>query len=299
MKNVLAIVNPVSGGRDVTPVLQQVEFQLKAKRVRLTVARTRGPGDARRFARDHRDVDAILTMGGDGTVRETVDGLAGRGTPLAVLSTGTENVLARELRMPTTPDAAVRTLLRGNPVRYDVGLIGDRRFLVVAGVGFDAEVVERLARRRNGHIGYSHYILPMLATAWEHRWPHLRVETDGEVVFEDRGFALIGNLARYSLGMRVLAKARPDDGLLDVCAFSCQSLFRLVQYALDIVHLRHVNKAGVVYRACRSVSVSSPDPALVEIDGDPAGALPLTAQALPRDVTLLTDPLVALDWKSD
>jgi diacylglycerol kinase family enzyme len=137
------------------------------------------------------DTRAILAVGGDGTVREVVDGLlhSRRKIPVAILPTGTENLAAREFETPTDPTGIVQTILGGRAVPCDVGVTNGRHFLVVTGAGFDAEVVHRLADCRGRHITHWNYFWPIWRTFWEHRFPRLTVSADGEEVFEGRGLA--------------------------------------------------------------------------------------------------------------
>jgi len=287
----LAIVNPVSGRRKTPALLRELRRRLRSAGVALEVRSTAGPRDATRIAAEvGGDVDAVLVVGGDGTVREVIDGLAGRDTPVVIVPTGTANIVAREFGMQADAGAVARTLLEGTPVHVDVGQVNGRRFVIVVGVGFDAEVVERLTRRRRGHIGYVDYFWPLWQTFWSHRWPRLKIEADGVCVFDDRGLAMVGVLARYSLGLRILKHARTDDGLIDVCAMPCASRRRLLSHALNVLRGRHVDRCGVVYRQCCEVRITSPDRVPVEVDGDTAGSLPVICTVASDAAVLLTDP---------
>lgn len=321
-RRIVAIVNPISGRRNVRPVVRKVGRLVESRSVGFEVFETVGAGHATELAsRLDPEVDAVLAVGGDGTVCEVINGLLGEestasgiagrligsdinmelkrrvddspypaasgtggrassGTqsqpcPVVVLGTGTENLLARELRMPTTPDLVARTLLQGEPFPVDVGSVNGRRFLVVVGIGFDAECILRMSRIRRGHITYRDYFQPIWQTFWEHRFPTLLVEVDGGCIFEGRGLVLIGVIARYSAGMRILARARYDDGLLDVCVLPCASRLKLVGHACRIFLGRHVERGHVIYRQGRRVLVNSPQEVPIEVDGDVGGLLPV------------------------
>ncbi|HNQ25076.1 MAG TPA: diacylglycerol kinase family lipid kinase [Phycisphaerae bacterium] len=287
-RRVVAIVNPVSGRGNAGPLLRAVEQDLRRAGASLAVEVTREAGHGAELARQVAPhVDALLIAGGDGTVSEVVNGLAGHRVPLLILGSGTENLLAKQFGMPTDPARVAAALLYGTPTLTDVGSVNERRFLAVVGVGFDAEVVQRLARVRRGHIDYFEYFWPIWRTFWAHRFPWLRVEMEGACVFEGRGLAIVGIIPRYSLGLRILQHARHDDGLLDVCVFPCASRGQLCIHALNVALRRHTKHAGVVYRQCRSVSITSPDRVPVEVDGDAAGYLPVRCSVVPEAVTLL------------
>ena len=287
----IAIVNPISGRRDVSAVVQAVAERLAAADCELRVAPTRGPGDARRIAAEAPDdTRAVIAVGGDGTVREAAAGLIGRDIPLAVFPAGTENIVARHFRMPTRPARIAEMILRGTAVRHDVGVLNGRDFMIVCGIGFDAQVVEHLAAARRGHIGYRHYVGPLWHTFRHHEFPPLNVEADGEPLFEGRGMIFVGIQPRYSLGLRLLARAVHDDGRLDVCVFPCVNSLTLLGQALRASLRRHWDGGSVVYRKCRTLHVTSPDRVPVHCDGDPAGALPARFHVRPSALRLLTPP---------
>lgn len=292
--NIVCISNPVSGRRHADERLEEIRRRLEARGVAFHWAKTQRAGHAAELAAGARDADAILVAGGDGTLCDVINGLSGRRTPLAVLATGTENILAKEFRCASDPDGVVRTLLRGAATDLDVGLANGRRFLIVAGVGFDAEVVRRLVERRRGHITHVSYAGPLWDTLVHHRFPHLRVEVDGRAIFDEPGFVFIGNLPRYSMGMRILGRASFCDGRLDVCAFPCRSRGKLLQHAADILWRHHMDRDGVVYASGRTIQITSADETPVETDGEYFGPLPLTCGVSDREASILIDPDVRL-----
>jgi diacylglycerol kinase (ATP) len=290
---VRAIVNPIAGRRANHDRLPRLAAALRAHGGELEVFPTRGPGDATRLAAETpADARAVLVRGGDGTVREAIDGLVGRPVPLIVLPAGTENIVARHFGFTNSVDAVVRTILHGQPTPQDVGVINGKPFFIVVGVGFDAEIVHQLAQSRRGHISYLTYVRPIWQTFWRHRFPPVRVYVDDRQVFEGPALAFVGNLPRYAIGLRLLAQARSDDGLLDVCILPCAGRATLLGHALRTLGRAHVGHAGVQYYQTRSVRIEAAGPSEVpvEIDGDPGGHLPIDCSILPSAVQLLLPP---------
>ncbi len=258
------------------PVVRQIARTLAHYDAELETILTDGPGRATAIAKGlEKEIDAVLIVGGDGTVCEVINGLTLNSKPFLILRTGTENLLARELKMPTEPKELARTLLLGKARPLDLGVMNGRRFVAVTGVGFDAECVKRMTETRDGHITHGDYFWPIWRTLWAHRFPELRVLADGKEVFIGRGFALVGVIGLYSAGMRILAKAKYDDGKLDLCVFPCANRVTLVGHALRVFGKRHLGARGMVYVQCERVDISSVDPAYVEIDGEFAGELPI------------------------
>lgn len=289
--HVVAIVNPISGPRNMLPAVRAVEEILQRNGSRFEVLLTTCAGHATSLASSlPQDVNALLIVGGDGTVSEVVNGLRARAVPIVILRTGTANLLARELGMPATPEGIARTILQGQPVSLDSGVINGRRFLAVAGVGFDAECVRRVTQARRGHITHADYFWPVWRTFFGHRFPMLHVEADGQPFFSGRGLAFIGIIGDYGGFIRILSDAKYDDGLLDLCVFPCASRRTLTCHAYRCFLKRHMGRGGVIYGQCRRIHIHSPEEVPVQIDGDPGGVLPVQVSIEAGGATFLRMP---------
>jgi diacylglycerol kinase (ATP) len=141
---VVLLVNPVAGMRRLP--LEPIQAALRARGAAVEVALTTRPGDATTIARQAAaaGADVLLACGGDGTVNEAVNGLAGSQTALAVLPGGTVNVWAREVGIPLDPVRALQLLWEGQRRWIDLGRAGERYFLLMAGIGFDADVAAQV-----------------------------------------------------------------------------------------------------------------------------------------------------------
>jgi YegS/Rv2252/BmrU family lipid kinase len=285
------IVNPTSGRRRAAAALQEALGRLTAAGCQGFIHTTTSAGEATTVAQALPDAAAVVAVGGDGTVREVAQGLLGGAVPLAILPAGTENLVAKELRFDKSPVQLVRTLLSSATREIDVGVVGHRAFLVVVGVGFDAEIVRRLSRRRQGHITHLDYFRPVWRTYWSHRFPRLRIVADGETILEDEGLVFVGNMPRYGLGLRILGDALVDDGLLDVCIFRCHRRSRLLLHAFRTVCGRHRTSNDVIYLRAREIHVSSEDPVPFEVDGDDGGDLPADIHLHSQKLQVLVPPV--------
>ena len=287
-RRVVIVVNPISGRRNLDRLVQDVCVQLRARGVEADVHRTTGPGEATRIAQGvEADARAMLVVGGDGTVREVVEGLINRAVPLVIVPAGTENLVARHFGMSAVPGRIVETVLRGAVARCDVGLINGRHFLIMVGVGFDAAVVAEMTRARAGHIGHLDWAGPIWRAFRRYGFPRIRVEVDGEQVFDDRGLLFAGVLPCYGGGLQILRGAVPDDGLLDVCILRCSSRLALLGQVIRLGRGRHVTHPSCIYLRCKNLCTTSPEPVLVQADGDPMGSLPVSLSVLPQAATFL------------
>ncbi|WP_327266579.1 diacylglycerol kinase family protein [Streptomyces sp. NBC_01232] len=167
------------------------------------------------------DTALVVVCGGDGTVRACADVLSGSGIPLAIVPCGTGNLLARNLRLPSDPDTALRAALTGTAVGLDVGRIhGDglapTRFTVMAGAGFDAAMVRDASARLKQRLGWPAYVLSALRHLGDPRM-RLSVRLDGAAPLERRArMVVIGNVGSLQGGLPLLPDARPDSGRLEV-----------------------------------------------------------------------------------
>lgn len=290
-KPIHVIVNPSSGYGGQGLVLADVVAALRRADLPVVEYVTRAPEDATRYARQvARHASAAIVWGGDGTVNEVANGLADTGVPILACPAGTENLLAKELRTSSNPRKVVETVCHGRVVDCDVGTVNGRNFLLIIGVGFDGEVVRRLSAVRTGHISHLSYFWPIWRTFWEHDFPRLHITGEGEVIFDDYGLAFIGNISRYSVGLRICRDALFNDGLLDLVVFSCRQQTALMLHAAWTLLRRHPLKGSVVYRRLRRIRIETDRPVPSQVDGDVGPTTPLEVSIAPQRVKLLIPP---------
>ena len=285
------IINPKSGSGLKHSALVEFCTLLKGYGKEIIEYRTKAPEDATRYAKSIRDVaQSVVVWGGDGTVREVASALVGSSVPMLACPVGTENLLAKELSIPSHPRRLVETLLNGRVAQCDLGIVNDRNFLMIIGVGFDGEVVRRLAAVRRGHITHLSYFWPIWRTFWEHDFPKLKIIADSEELFDDYGLAFVGNISRYAAGLRICRDARFDDGKLDLVIFSCQKQTALVLHAAWTLLRRHPLKGNVIYRQCRKIRIETDQPVPSQIDGDVGPNCPLDIGVHNSKLLLIVPP---------
>lgn len=238
----------------------------------------------------------VVAVGGDGTVAALVNECPR--VPISVLPAGTENLFARHFRLRRDPAKLAATVAAGHAVRIDLGLSPARRFTLMAGFGFDADVVTRHHLARVGHGGDARpthrgmYVDPLLRSTLGYRFPPITVTiTDpgreetltGTTVF-------LFNLPRYALGLPFAPSARGDDGLLDLVLFREPGAFRALHYLGLVVFGLHTRCQGVEHRKVRRALVSAAERVPVQLDGDPGGFLdggPWATEVLPGAIEVM------------
>lgn len=270
------IVNPRSGYGGRKRLLCEIRSLLHEEGVELQEYTTQGPGDATRYAASIAGkAAAVMVWGGDGTANEVANGLLGSDTPVLPCPAGTENLLAKELKIPHDPEKIIQMLLHGKIAPCDVGCVNHRNFMLIIGVGFDGEVVRRLSANRMGHISHLSYFWPIWRTFWEHDFPLLRIIVDGEEIYHGRGLAFVGNISRYAVGLRICRDAKLEDGLLDLVVFPCKEQTSLILHATWTLLRLHPLKGGVLYRRAKNIRIESDHPVPCQVDGDVGPNTPL------------------------
>jgi YegS/Rv2252/BmrU family lipid kinase len=290
-KPVYLIINPRSGYGGRKRQLADLRGELAKAGYDFVEYVTKCAGDATRYARDIADrAHAVISYGGDGTVNEVANGLLGTEVPMLAAPAGTENLLAKELQIPSNPADLVKILSTGKAMRCDMGMINGRSFHSIVGVGFDAEVVRRVSAGRTGHISHLSYFWPIWRTFWEHDFPTMRITADGEQVFEGQGLAFVGNISRYSIGLRICRDARFDDRLLDLVVFQCNRQVNLMLHAAWTMLRRHPLKGDVIYTEAETIHVETDQPLTCQVDGDVGPESPLDISVADDRITLLVPP---------
>lgn len=299
----VVIANPTSGPRDVGPELPAVLDYLHHRGWKTAQHWTGRPGEATVLARKavDRGVDAVFVVGGDGTINEIVNGLAGSPVSLGVLPGGTGNVWARELGLPTPglhrPQPlvdAVRTLVPGGIRRIDLGKANGRYFLQWAGMGLDAEVnqVMEPRTRTQRRLGALAYVVAGVVTAMNLQGTRTRIWIDGKRVYRRAILAVTCNSQLYGGFTRIAPQARLDDGLLDLHVFAGTGFGDAVRAALGVITGLHVRDPRHSCFQGRIICLETDKPMAIAVDGEPAGSTPLECEIVPRALSVLVPPHV-------
>jgi YegS/Rv2252/BmrU family lipid kinase len=166
----------------------------------------------------------VIACGGDGTVMACVTGLAGSDVPLAVVPAGTGNLLARNFAIDRSLAGAATIAAIGVRRRIDVGVLGDERFAVMAGIGFDAQMLRDAPRELKDKVGWLAYVISGVRTARRSPRATFRLTLDDGRVVRRRGRGvLVGNVGDLQAGLPVLPGAVPDDGAFEIGVLAARS----------------------------------------------------------------------------
>lgn len=271
MNKIPVILNPAARGERARALGEKIEALSPECHVRLTT----NTGDARELARKfaNEGFRTIVAAGGDGTVNEVANGVAGSEARLGILPVGTMNVFASELGIPGgSLDRAWAVIEAGHVRKLDLPTANDAHFVQLAGIGLDAEVVRRTTPDSKKSLGPISYLLTLAQVAAD-RPPRIEIQPD-ESDLRTGSFVLVGNGRLYGGPFNLFKDARPDDGLLDVLVFKNQSHWDVVRYFQAIAFQSHHDLPDVEYFQTRAMTVSGDGDVPVELDGELTGSLP-------------------------
>jgi len=285
------IVNPKSGASSSKLSSRRFEQYLVKRGFEVRASLTTSLDNACDLATDAAvdyDCAMVVVVGGDGTVREVAHGLEGSDKPLLIVPGGTENLLANELGFDEKLKTILSTFEAGYIRPLDLGSVNGKCFTSVVGFGFDGQIVKCVSEQRDGHINHFDYFWPIWRTFWTYKFAPMKVEVEGEDIFDGRGLVFVGNISRYAVGLQVLHYADFGDGLLDVCIYKCASRVHLVKHSVMTILKQHAASRDVIYRQGKSIAISSQIPDIqTEIDGDPGPALPIQIKVIPQAVNVM------------
>jgi diacylglycerol kinase (ATP) len=290
-RRALFVYNPVARRAPSLDRLRDAVAWLETQGWETSLEGTTAAMHATELAREaaRKDYDVVVACGGDGTVSEVANGLAGSSTALAVVPGGTANVWAKEVRIPRNPLAATRVIAEGERRRIDLGLActegqlacggSHRYFLLMIGVGLDGLVVGTVPDGLKRRLGAGAYVLHGLRHLLSYRSRPTHLVLDGQPTERELFWMVVGNTRSYGGVVNLTHQAVADDGRLDLCLFSGHGLPRLIACGLRILVGRHHRAGNVLYRAVESVEVR--EPALpVQADGEYLGETPMSFRAV-------------------
>jgi YegS/Rv2252/BmrU family lipid kinase len=263
------------------------------------VAVSASPGDVTRIARDavSAGYDAVLAAGGDGTLNEAIQALAGTETRLGYLPYGTVNIWARELGIPRAPGAAAQAFIDGRTEQIDLGRANDRYFLLMAGLGFDAEVVrlERAIDRYKRRFGVLPYVAAGASALWRYRGADFELRYDGLIRRVQALMLVVGNTRLYGGMFHFTPNAVANDGWLDMCIIKGRGPLSLARQSLPLLLARSVTRADVELLRVRDFAVRTERSVPLQLDGELAGSTPVVFGVAPRALRAV----VPRDFSSD
>lgn len=294
-RRIVIVLNPAAGRGQGARRRAELESLLhraveaSVSQVTWRIVETHAPGDACALAAEAaaQGAEIVAAAGGDGTLSEVVNGLAGTRAKLGLIPLGTGNDFARHLGLTKSLEHAVQTLVSGTPRPVDLGRTQGRWFINVAGCGFDAVVAQRVNRGFRTLRGTVAYIAAVYQSLLSFRPAALHLTLDGATLETRAMLCTVANASSYGGGMRIAPDAQIDDGLFDLCLLGDTGRWEFLRAFPRVFKGTHVTHPKVTMLRARHILVESDPPLPVLIDGEVLGTTPVEFTLTPRALEVL------------
>ncbi|MFN2532978.1 MAG: diacylglycerol kinase family protein [Pyrinomonadaceae bacterium] len=293
-RKAILISNPRTGryARRPSHQVEQLAAQLISQGVDVELHKTNAPGHATELAARaaNNGTTDVIVAGGDGTINEAVQGMAGGKARLGIIPQGTANVLARELDLPLVREDSIGVIVRGHSRSIHLGVAIDeatnlrRHFLLMAGIGLDASIVSRVHPSLKKHIGKAAFWISGLSHLANWQPPRFTLEVEGKSC--NATFAAIGNAARYGGDLSITPRARIDRPQFEVCVIETANRFRYLHFLSRAMRgVLAESGSGVEFLQASVVRATGNAP--VQVDGELIGQLPMRFEISPFALEVL------------
>ncbi|HEX2926621.1 MAG TPA: diacylglycerol kinase family protein, partial [Ruminiclostridium sp.] len=252
---------------------------------------TKYPGHAAEIARAHSVAGEcrVYSIGGDGTVNEIVNGIAGTSSALGVIPTGSGNDFIRSLHSETDVRKVIAGTIAGIEKSIDLARVNDKYFVNISSIGFDANVVFNAIKfkKKPGITGSMAYLLSIIYTVFKHKICNIKVDIDGEQIRIRALLAAIANGKYYGGGMIPAPEAVIDDGLLDICLVSEVSRVKILNLFPKYMKGEHGVIKQVSFHRGRKIRIEGDEDLCLNIDGEIVSARTIDYEVIEAGIKVI------------
>lgn len=279
----LIVANPSSGSGRGMRYAERSRDLLAVNHADIEIRPTSARGEAEAFAAEavYEGYACVAACGGDGTIHEVVNGLAGTDVVLGILPCGRGNDFARAMGIPSAPEKAASVLLQGHVRPFDLGKVNDRYFATVVTLGFDSEVARLVYEEQVPFKGTAAYLWGLARMLRVYRGVSLRMTGDFGTIDQTVLLAATGNTSTYGGGIRIAPNADPADGVLDICLVRMMNAGRILRVFPRVYWGGHLTHPDIFSYRTGSLSMETERPVVLFADGEPVGETPAEIIAVP------------------
>jgi diacylglycerol kinase (ATP) len=289
----LFIVNPVAGKGKALRFVSEIESRFDGSGHTYEIAVTKAPGHAKELAEEaasRYDGIRIYSVGGDGTLNEVVNGLAGSRAELGIIPCGSGNDAARSLYTVMDPENLIDVLPDSHSIPVDLGRLNDKYYINIASTGFDADVALNSNHFKSFPFvsGPASYVLGVLAALIKCKKYKLRIILDDkEPVEKELLLAIFANGSYYGGGMKAAPSAKIDDGMLDFYLVDSCSRLKILKFFPKFQKGQHETMKEVSHFRGKRAVIESSVPFPVNIDGEVSLETRVTVEILHRSINII------------
>ncbi|WP_175989202.1 diacylglycerol kinase family protein [Bacillus sp. Marseille-Q1617] len=291
MKNAMLIVNPSSGKEEALNYVEEIEGILNKQGYEVNVSQTEKELDATRFCQSacKDEYDLVVSLGGDGTLHETINGLIDEHhrPKLGIIPMGTVNDFARALNIPLNPEKAIDVLRHHQTRMVDIGTFNDDYFVNIVAVGALAEATYDVTPEEKTKLGPLAYVVEGMKTLASNPSYPLTIEHDGEK-WEGDSLLFLAALTNSIGGFENLAPdAEVDDGVLHCYIINDINVLKLPAILTSILAGKLKKNKDVTYFKARELRISSFEELNTNVDGEEGRKLPIELGIMPNHIDVM------------
>ncbi|MHB8066082.1 MAG: diacylglycerol/lipid kinase family protein, partial [Ruminiclostridium sp.] len=271
MKHIF-IINPIAGKGRSLELIPFIEECFKDKAEEFIIRVTDYPGHATEIAKEYSTVGKckIYSVGGDGTVNEIVNGIAGTESSLGVIPTGSGNDFLRSFQSKGDIEAMIINTINGQEKCIDLAKVNDKYFINISSIGFDADVVFNADKFKKvpGITGSMAYLISIVYTVFKKKICNVKIDIDGKKLELKLLLAAVANGKYYGGGIIPTPDAKIDDGLFDICLVTEMSRIQILRLFPKYVKGLHAQLKQVSFYRGKKISIQSEEDLCLNIDGE-------------------------------
>jgi YegS/Rv2252/BmrU family lipid kinase len=283
---ILVIANPNAGGFKKVSI-DNIKSRLSKKGAFVTVFLTGKKGDAKDFALGIKEgeYDVVAAAGGDGTINEVINGIAGRDINFGVIPAGTVNVFAIETGIPFDPLKACDVILQNKAVKINLGKVDERYFTLMASAGFDAHVAYKIHGGLKSMLGKFGYVLHGIPLLIFYKFPKIKVTADGNTYY---GYTVIvSNMKLYAGKIHITKNASFFKDDFEVCVLTKRGIAAVLKFFIYVLFGQQRSFKGLTFFRAKELIMESDLHCCIQADGDGIGALPKKIKIIKNALTVI------------
>ena len=283
------VLNPVAGRGRVKLLKKTIENYERTLGTDYEIGETKFPGHGERLAREAciRGFNNIISVGGDGTLLEVINGVSGEDVSVGIIPCGTGNDFSRALDFPEKTEEQLRVIHRGKKKRVDLGKANGRYFINVFSFGIDALITQETQKIKKYLPGTFAYVAATIKMLMTYRPVQIHMETDESVFDGEVMLVAFGNGQYYGGGMKITPEASLESGDFQVCIVRALSKARFLRLFPKVFSGRHIGCVEVETCRAKNIKVESKDRVLLNADGDIVGECPVEICIFPGSIEII------------
>ena len=268
-KRIVFVVNPISGTQGKKAILKWIDERLDRSIYDYSIVKTEYAGHATQIAANavQEKVDVVVAIGGDGTINEIARSLVHTNTALGIIPCGSGNGLARHLRIPMEPKAAIDVLNRGHELCIDYGKINNIPFFCTCGVGFDAFISLKFAD--SGKRGLLTYLENTLHESLTYQPETYEIENEEGTMKYKAWLIACGNASQYGNDAYIAPQASLTDGLMDVTIMEPFTVLDVPSLSFQLFNKTIDQNSRVKTMRAKKIKIHRVNDGVMHFDGDP------------------------------